>query len=195
MVVQYSFNLSSDYLSHHGVDGQKWGVRNGPPYPLSRQDPAKYESFKRLQRTTKTKKEVDSIVNSLSEKDKKLLGVNKDGEYLSLEQGQNVIKRFLLREGDTPVAFLDVFDEGKNSEGKTDVSVALAVAGNKHDKGYGKEIAKKGSDFIDKHLNDYGMVWWTTDSNNIPSQRLAEKNGWKYSNKDSNNNWKIYRKQ
>lgn len=23
-------------LYHHGIDGQKWGVRNGPPYPLSR---------------------------------------------------------------------------------------------------------------------------------------------------------------
>ena len=23
-----------DYISHHGVTGQKWGVRNGPPYPI-----------------------------------------------------------------------------------------------------------------------------------------------------------------
>lgn len=23
------------YLQHHGVKGQKWGIRNGPPYPLS----------------------------------------------------------------------------------------------------------------------------------------------------------------
>lgn len=22
------------YLSHHGIKGQKWGIRNGPPYPL-----------------------------------------------------------------------------------------------------------------------------------------------------------------
>lgn len=24
----------NDYLMHHGIKGQKWGVRNGPPYPL-----------------------------------------------------------------------------------------------------------------------------------------------------------------
>lgn len=23
------------YLMHHGIEGQKWGVRNGPPYPLN----------------------------------------------------------------------------------------------------------------------------------------------------------------
>ena len=26
----------SEILEHHGIDGQKWGVRNGPPYPLER---------------------------------------------------------------------------------------------------------------------------------------------------------------
>ncbi len=29
-------NLNDNYLSHHGIDGMKWGKRNGPPYPLSR---------------------------------------------------------------------------------------------------------------------------------------------------------------
>lgn len=24
-----------DYISHHGIKGQHWGVRNGPPYPLN----------------------------------------------------------------------------------------------------------------------------------------------------------------
>lgn len=24
-------------LHHHGIEGQKWGVRNGPPYPIEKQ--------------------------------------------------------------------------------------------------------------------------------------------------------------
>lgn len=27
-------DFCSGYLMHHGIQGQKWGVRNGPPYPL-----------------------------------------------------------------------------------------------------------------------------------------------------------------
>lgn len=27
-----------NYLSHHGIPNQKWGERNGPPYPLSREE-------------------------------------------------------------------------------------------------------------------------------------------------------------
>lgn len=25
---------TSDFLMHHGIQGQRWGIRNGPPYPL-----------------------------------------------------------------------------------------------------------------------------------------------------------------
>lgn len=34
MVNNYSWNLDSDYISHHGILGMKWDHRNGPPYPL-----------------------------------------------------------------------------------------------------------------------------------------------------------------
>lgn len=27
-----------DDLTHHGIKGQKWGQRNGPPYPLGASD-------------------------------------------------------------------------------------------------------------------------------------------------------------
>lgn len=181
-------------IAHHGVKGMKWGVKNGPPYPLYRQNPETYAAIRRVQNTSKKKKDVDRIVASLSDKDKKLLGVNSNGEYLSVEQGEHVIKRFLMKDGDKPVAFFDVFDEGSR-DGKTDVSVALAVAGDEQGKGYGTKIAKRGAAYIDKHMSDYGMVWWTADATNVASQNLAKKTGFKYSDKDSDSKWKIYRKQ
>lgn len=30
----WSFRAKEDSLSHHGIEGQQWGIRNGPPYPL-----------------------------------------------------------------------------------------------------------------------------------------------------------------
>ena len=30
----YSNNDYRDYLSHHGIKNQRWGVKHGPPYPL-----------------------------------------------------------------------------------------------------------------------------------------------------------------
>lgn len=30
----YGWNLDTNELYHHGVIGQKWGIKNGPPYPL-----------------------------------------------------------------------------------------------------------------------------------------------------------------
>lgn len=31
----------SNYLQHHGVPGQKWGVKHGPPYPLDQEQKSK----------------------------------------------------------------------------------------------------------------------------------------------------------
>lgn len=33
-MTMYKVQRSQDGLEHHGIKGQKWGVRNGPPYPL-----------------------------------------------------------------------------------------------------------------------------------------------------------------
>lgn len=40
----YGNNDWRDYIAHHGIKGQKWGVKNGPPYPLD----SKISTGKRL---------------------------------------------------------------------------------------------------------------------------------------------------
>lgn len=38
MIYTYPINDYRSYLAHHGIMGQKWGIRNGPPYPLGFSD-------------------------------------------------------------------------------------------------------------------------------------------------------------
>lgn len=45
-------------LMHHGIQGQKWGVRNGPPYPLTEQRAAKIVN-------SSAKKRVEDITNDV----------------------------------------------------------------------------------------------------------------------------------
>ena len=36
--IEQELEENADYLAHHGRKGQKWGHRNGPPYPLDYKD-------------------------------------------------------------------------------------------------------------------------------------------------------------
>lgn len=51
----YIGTFSGGYvLSHHGILGQKWGKRNGPPYPLD------YESRSNAEKSKNPKKSISS---------------------------------------------------------------------------------------------------------------------------------------
>ena len=43
--------LNGDSLSHHGVPNQKWGVKNGPPYPVKRGHDVHYSVGKMTDKT------------------------------------------------------------------------------------------------------------------------------------------------
>ena len=46
----YNVIFKDDYLEHHGILGQKWGHRNGPPYPLDANDHSAAEKEAQKQR-------------------------------------------------------------------------------------------------------------------------------------------------
>lgn len=42
----------ANYLEHHGIKGQEWGVRRGPPYPIQRFDKKAIYNAKNYKPTT-----------------------------------------------------------------------------------------------------------------------------------------------
>lgn len=89
-----------DEIEHYGVDGMKWGVQNGPPYPLSRSKRAK------LRKQDKARIVLDNIddlsldeIRSLIsriELEEKLEKMTRDDK----EKGKSYINRILSKSGD-----------------------------------------------------------------------------------------------
>lgn len=57
-------DLNGDSLSHHGVPKQKWGVRNGPPYPIKRGSEVHYSVGKMTEKTKAGLKKAGKIASS-----------------------------------------------------------------------------------------------------------------------------------
>lgn len=55
--------MSNLYLKHHGIRGQKWGKRNGPPYPLDQSSYTSYE--KKFRFSDKQKKFLKTLAISI----------------------------------------------------------------------------------------------------------------------------------
>ena len=102
---------NGDELYHHGIDGQQWGVRNGPPYPL---DKSNY-TWKEKRALKKARKEMRKSRRNLK-KNVSLMsdeGVNKYNERLEAEkklhrnlryddkvaQGEEAVGKFLSTTG------------------------------------------------------------------------------------------------
>lgn len=64
--------VPSDHLSHHGILGQKWGQKNGPPYPLGGGDYSKTEQkaigkSRRSKNSIYNKKHFDTVLEENTE--------------------------------------------------------------------------------------------------------------------------------
>lgn len=93
-----------EILEHHGIDGQKWGVRNGPPYPLER-GKGKRASVKEKARIILrdaddlTLDELRYLVSKL-ELEEKLTRMSADEK----KQGKSYVTKCLEKFGDTIVS-------------------------------------------------------------------------------------------
>ena len=166
-------------IMHYGVKGMHWGVRryqnsDGTLTPEGK----KHLMYRnRTIRAGKTKNDVDSIIKTMSSDDKEKLAIHKGEGYLTYEQGSAVVKRILEKQGNKPISFFDLLDDGDN------INVALGTrAGKKYrGKGYANSAVSKGMDWVDKNKDLIGNknIVWGVRTDNKGSIRLAEKHGFK----------------
>ena len=175
--------MLDDILLHYGVKGQRWGVRRyvDKSGKLTREGLLR----QRTENAAKTMDDVNSIINSMSDKDKKLLNLSTD-TYLTKEEGRFVVKRFMSYYKDIPVTFFDLLRDGDNLE------VALGTRSDYRGKGFALKTAKKGMDWCEKNRDKFDMVRWSAKKENIPSSKLAEKLNFTFDEKLSNEEWNQY---
>jgi len=119
------------------------------------------------------------------------LNIKEGDEYLSVQQGEYVVKRFLQKYGDTPVAFLDLLDSGN---GKLDVVIATRSGNQYRGKGYGKKLANDAVKWLDKNQNKWNSVEWSYQKGNVASEKTAKAAGFKknYYKSKTDKDWDVY---
>jgi hypothetical protein len=162
-------------LYHHGIKGQRWGVRNGPPYPLG--------SGKVTVKYGKNRKAVNDIFNSMSDQEKIHLAGEAGSsrvpkEYVSAKEygpkGQ-IMDSVVIYNGKIPVAFCDIW-AGQNGRG----FIAIGTRGGQAFRGKG--YASKALQESIKAFNNMPQLKeldYYPHAGNIASINLAKKHGFK----------------
>lgn len=72
---------TKDFLAHHGIKGQKWGQRNGPPYPLKESNRSRSEKKFQLSSKDRINKAIEKYGSMTSSELRNLGGyVNPNGD-------------------------------------------------------------------------------------------------------------------
>ena len=164
-----------NYLQHHGVKGQKWGVKNGPPYPIQK------ISKKRVQEKYKNYIPIKDRPHKDYNLDK--WGTSKDTNVLWVTgisgSGKSTIAKELANKNNADIINLDLYtfktadkytkDMSKSFNAylnkkvpnwKTMQKEAYEVLTKTDRRGKGKQAAGKWFDTIEAAIIDYGRLMY-----------------------------------
>lgn len=114
------FHVSEDYLAHHGIPGQKWGKRNGPPYPLGSQGETKSHRSAEEKKLSKNRS-ISSEKSTRTSDGKKAHITNKGIEYYDKKlKNQKVTEEFKLYDNEIASEFVSGYwgvDQSQYSSG------------------------------------------------------------------------------
>lgn len=152
-------------ISHHGIKGMKWGVKNGPPYPLNSNQSVSRESYKKL----------NDIYKSMSSADRRKIdpdSLDGDGYFPNYA----AYKSRTAYNGLTDDGFIvaEKIPSNKNVDGTNGVEIGVGVISK--GRGTGTRLVSDMKDWFDGQ-NKYDVMWWPVDKDNKASIGLATKSG------------------
>ena len=189
--------LTNSELMHYGVKGMKWGVRRYQNADGTRTAEGKKREYyrRRVARELKNVDDVNQVVDSLSEKEKRQLGFSsgqtkwiEDDERI--ETSSNIAKTFIEYYEDIPVSMIEIWDEG-NGTGQ------IAIATNPKHRGTGATTRniKNAIDWFNSDRNkELRDLQWNNLKENPKSGQIAEKFGFGELETDDNWEYRVRRK-
>lgn len=195
-------------LMHHGVKGQRWGVRR-----YQNKDGTRTAAGKKHEKTNRllasTSEDYTSIVKSLSDHDLKMLNYDdeeikymREHETLGHDNAEYglVAHRVIQKDKNgTPVAYVDATGftaqsllTGKMAAKVISIDLATKAGDEYRGKGYAIAAGKKMVKWFDTYgYKDYEYMEWAAKEENVASQKVAEKLGFKnYHTSDPG--WTLY---
>lgn len=168
-----------DILMHHGIKGQKWGVRRYQNEDGSWTPAGLYRRGiqSRLRSAKRTKEQEDEVFNTLSTRKKELLGAKPTAkEVWGNNDGDIILKRYIQRCGKIPVSVLDLVSTNYENH-KGGAFVALMTREGYEGRGYASKNVEKALDWAKKHKTLIQELYWDYNTDNLSSKHLAEKYG------------------
>jgi len=163
-------------LAHHGVKGQKWGVRRYQNLDGTRTALGKKHYSVEAADIESTRKDIKNIVKKFSKKDKKMFFDRHFWNESYDKTDAQVAKRFVIKEGRDIVAFIDA----QTSRHDSDLNMVIGTTQCARGKGYASILSKKMVDWYESEgYKDYGQLEWNAYNENVGSRKAAEKAGFK----------------
>ena len=171
-------------ISHYGIKGMQWGIRRfqNPDGSLTPEGRKRLQARNNVIRNRQYTDDVNQIVRTLSKIEKEKLGAPLHKDWIEKDYENEIVsskaKTFVSKIGDTPISFVEIWTNG----GRTG-HIALATRSGEEyrGKGYASKEVKKAIEWVERYgKKSIDELEWSAREDNISSQKLAEKYGFKY---------------
>lgn len=167
-------------LYHHGVKGQKWGVRRyqNSDGSLTQQGIQRQRERRRAKNWYDTRDAVEKIYQTMTKEERdKLTYYEGDKPYSNEEESSRLMKRVLLKIGDEPMAFCDIWTDDETYD---NVCIGVANTEQARNKGYGTQVANEAVKWYKRYADEGRELVWSARTDNQGSKKIAEKTGFEH---------------